>query len=407
MSWIGNLLSRKSSSDGVYERWLKLLGQVSQSKAGPEVTKETAMRVSAAFACMRVISLGIAQLPLKLYQESEVNGLRRIDRAKAHPLYDLVTTRPNGWQSAFDFKEQLALHVCMGNAYVFLNRYRGQVAEMFLLKPGCVKAEQLADWSTKYTVTGRNGESREVPAENIWHIRGMSWDGFLGIETLEVARDLLGLSIAVDDSLSALHKNGVRAAGAYTVEGALSPKQFGDLDKWLKQQAGSAASGSAMILDRGAKWISTAMTSVDAQLREIRQDIIPDVCRFFNVLPIMIGHTGDKASTYASAEAMFLAHRVHTLDPMACRIEGSADVNLLTEQERRAGMYHKFVANALMRAAAKDQAEYLSRALGAGGAPAWMTQDEARATIELNPMGGTAAALPPLATAPAPANPAN
>lgn len=405
MSWIGNLLSRKSSSDGVYERWLKLLGQVSQSKAGPEVTKETAMRVSAAFACMRVISLGIAQLPLKLYQESEVNGLRRIDRAKDHSLYDLVTTRPNGWQSAFDFKEQLALHVCMGNAYVYLNRYRGQIAEMFLLKPGCVKAEQLADWSTKYTVTGRNGESREVPAENIWHIRGMSWDGFLGIETLDVARDLLGLSIAVDDSISALHKNGVRAAGAYSVEGALSPKQFGDLDKWLKQQAGSAASGSAMILDRGAKWISTAMTSVDAQLREIRQDVIPDVCRFFNVLPIMIGHTGDKASTYASAEAMFLAHRVHTLDPMACRIEGSADVNLLTEQERRDGIYHKFVANALMRAAAKDQAEYLSRALGAGGAPAWMTQDEARELLELNPMGGAAAVLPPMPTASAPTPP--
>ncbi|HQY37893.1 MAG TPA: hypothetical protein PLE21_00210, partial [Giesbergeria sp.] len=42
----------------------------------------------------------------------------------------------------------------------------------------------------------------------------------------------------------------------------------------------------------------------------------------------------------------------------------------------------------------KDRSEYFAKALGSGGSPAWMTQDEVRALEELNPMGGDAALLP-------------
>lgn len=404
MSWFDRLLNRKSSSqDGVYERWLQLLGQTSQSKAGVEITRETAMRVAAAFACMRVKSEGLASMPLKLFRETKVDGKRNIQRATDHQLYDLVTTKPNGWQSAFDFLQQLQLHICLGNAYVFKGLYRGSVAEMFLLQPGRVRAVQHEDWSFTYTVTGKNGETRELPAANIWHVRGLSWDGFLGLDVLNIARDLLGLSVAVDDSLSGLHKNGVRPSGVYSVDSVLNEKQQKDLTAWIKQQAAAAEAGTPLVLDRGASWVSNTMTSVDAQLREIRQDIVPGVCQFFGVLPIMIGFAGDKAATYASAEAQLTAHKVYTLDPMARRIQMSADVNLLSDEERRAGLYHKFIAHALLNASATDQSEYFSRALGSGGAPAWMTQDEVRELLELNPMGGAASLLPVATNVPTPA----
>ena len=77
-------------------------------------------------------------------------------------------------------------------------------------------------------------------------------------------------------------------------------------------------------------------------------------------MPIMIGQA-DKAATYASAEQMFLAHVVHTLSPWYERIEQSADVNLLTAQERRQGHYVKFLPNGLMRGASKDRADFYSK----------------------------------------------
>lgn len=392
MGFHARALERKSDG-GVYERWLQLLGQGSNSKAGPSVTLESAFRVSAAFACMRAISQGVAQVPLKLYQDYKQDGLDRKRVARNHAIYDVITAKPNGWQTAFEFRETQAMHASMGNAYAFKNMYHGSAAELILLNPGQVKAEQKADWSTVYKVTGRDGRVVEIAPDLIWHVRGPSWDGFLGLDTLNIAREALGLSLALEDSQAALHANGVQPSGVYTVDATLDKDQHKKLVDWLKTQVG-VNSGAPLVLDRGAKWISQRMTGVDAQAKEVRDQQVEEVCRFFGVLPVVIGFSGDKANTYASTEAMFTAHRIQCLAPWWLRIQESADINLLADEERKAGYYFKHLANGLLLASAKDLADYSAKALGSGGAPAWMTQDEVRALIELDPFGGEAALLP-------------
>jgi len=110
------------------------------------------------------------------------------------------------------------------------------------------------------------------------------------------------------------------------------------------------------------------------------------------VMPLMVGYS-DKTATYASAEQMFLAHVVHTLTPWYTRIEQSIDAHLIGRRDADQGYYAKFVVAGLLRGAMRDRAEYFSRALGAGGSPAWMTQDEVRALEEMNPVGGDAGRL--------------
>jgi HK97 family phage portal protein len=147
------------------------------------------------------------------------------------------------------------------------------------------------------------------------------------------------------------------------------------------------------------------MTSVESQTLESRKQQVEEICRTFRVMPIMVGQS-DKAATYASAEQMFLAHVIHCLLPWYERWCTSADVNLLSEQDRREGYYTKLNPNALLRGAAKDRAEFYSKALGAGGTAAWMSQDEIRGLEELDPMGGQAAELGHGSIAPpAPGNP--
>ncbi len=392
----------EQKSSGVYERWLELLNLGTKSKAGTNVNLQTAFRVSAAFACLGAISTrGCAQVPFKLLQDYQQGGLPRKRVARDHYLYDLITAKPNSWQTSFEFKETLTLHAALGNAYAFKNLYRGKVGELIILDPGRVKPVQNEDWSITYKVTGRNGEVKEFAQDAIWHVRGPSWDGFMGLDTLNIAKEALGLSIALEESHAGLHANGVQPGGIYSVESTLNPEQQAQLVAWLKKQA-AAGAGTPMVLDRGAKWISQAMTGVDAQHKETRDHEIAEVCRFFGILPIVIGHTGDKASTYASAEAMFDAHKVLGLNPWFERIQDSANINLLTDKERAQGYYFKFFANGLLRASSKDRAEYYAKALGSGGSPAWMTQDEIRALEELDPEGGEAAKLPPRMAAAAP-----
>jgi HK97 family phage portal protein len=383
--------------DTVYDRWVQMMDLGGKSKSGPTVNLQQVFRVSAALACMQKISQGIAQVPFKLMLEYQQDGLTRRRAARDHQVYDLMAAKPNEWQTSFEFRETLALHASMGNGYVFKNLYRGEIAELIILDPSRVKAEQKPDWSRVYKVTGSDGQTKEIDPALIWHVRGPSWDGFMGLDTLKIAREALGLSIAMEDSHASLHANGVRPSGTYSVEGTLNKEQHEKFAAWLKKQA-AAGTGTPMILDRNAKWLSQAMTGVDAQHKETRDHQVEEVCRFFGVLPIMIGHSGDKASTYASAESMFTAHKVHTLAPWYRRFEESADINLLQDRERKQGLYFKFITNGLMQAAAKDRAEYLARALGSGGSPAWLTQDEVRAIEDMDPMGGDAAKLPPLNT---------
>lgn len=376
-----------------------------KSKAGPAVTKDSVFKVSAAFACMREISQGLAQVPFKVMQDYEEGGLQRKRVARDHPVHELIDAKPNGWQTSFEFIETMGLHASLGNAYAFKNVVRGpKLHSLILLDPGRVRAELTAEYEPLYRVRGRDGEEKVIDASLIWHLRGPSWDGFLGMDILQLAREALGLSMALEESVSSLHSNGVRPSGVYSVESILDDGQHEKLTKWLQKQA-AAGVGTPLVLDRGAKWLQQTMTSVDAQTREMRQQQIEEVCRFFGVLPTIVGYTGDKANTYASAEIMETAHKVRTLGRWYKRVQDSANINLLTDAERAKGFYTKFAINALMAASAKDRAEFYGKALGAGGSPAFMTQDEVRALEDLDPMGGAAAKLPVATNVPQP--PAN
>lgn len=391
MGFLASAVAERKSDP--LEIWAEMMRRGRSSKAGPTVTLDNAFKVSALYACLKVLSQGVAQVPFKLFRESMVDGLKRIDPARDHPHYDLMATQPNEWTTSFEFRETLTIHAALGNAYVFKNIVTGgRVAELILLQPDRVKKIQRDDYSIFYEVTGKSGTKQPFPANQIWHISGPSWDGLIGIDVLNMAREALGLAIATEESHAALHSNGVSPSGIYSVDGTLDTAQQKKLVDWLKSEA-ATNKGAPMVLDRNAKWMTTAMTGVDAQHLETRKMQLTEVCRFIGVSPLMVFES-DKATTYASAEQMFLSHVVHCLSPWYSRIEQSADINLLTKQERSQGYYFKFIASGLLRGASKDRADYFAKALGAGGSPAWLSQDEVRALEEYNPMGGEASQLP-------------
>lgn len=393
MGFLTRSIERKSDPLAV---WADMLRAGLSSKAGPTVNLENALKVATLFACLKVLSQGCAQVPFKLFRETQENGLTKINPARDHSLYDLVTSQPNEWTTSFEFRETLVLHAALGDAYAFKNKVMGgKIAELILLNPGRVKKVQRPDYSIYYKVTGQSGAEQEFPAEAIWHVRGPSWDGLGGLQVLTLAREALGLSIATEETHSKLHAKGIRTSGTYSVEGALDAAKYKDLKGWIdKEFVGAENAGTPMILDRGAKWLSTAMTGVDSQHLETRKHQIEEVCRFVGVFPVMAFHS-DKTTTFASAEAFFEAHVRHTLAPWYARIEQSADVHLLSKKERAQGLYFKFIAAGLLRGSSAARADYYAKALGSGGHPAWMTPDEVRALEDQNPMGGDAGKLPP------------
>jgi len=343
------------------------------SKTGISVTWSIALQVTAMFACCRVVAEGIAQTRCRLLQPRR-DG-KGNEAAVKHPLFKLLYRKPNKWQSAFEFWETLVFHVMLvGNAYVFLNRVgNGEIYELLIIEPQHVLVTRRPDHSLFYTITMPHGGGQvTLEGDAIWHLRGPSWNGWMGMETVRLAREALGLSLALEEAHSALHKNGAQPSGTYSVDGKLTDKQYEDLTKWLKKFAASDKS-VPLILDSGAKWLAQQMTGVDAQHVETRRLQIEEVCRAARVIPLMIGQS-DKTATYASVEQLLVAHVVHTLHPWAERIEQSGGAFMLSDADQDAGLELQFNLTNLMRGDFKSRQEGLQiqRRNGVINANGWL-----------------------------------
>lgn len=361
----------------------QLPGFLMQGESGTGITVNwtTALQVTAMFACGRLIGQGLGQSRARLYRPTR-NGLGS-EVARDHPLHQLLYLEPSKGLPAFEFWLTIALHLLfVGNAFVFVNRVgSGRIHELLILDPGKVKVKRRSDLSLSYEVTGEEGGSRPVPAEAIWHIRGPSWNGWMGIETVRVAREALGLSLALEASHARMHKSGAQIPGVYSVEGELTDPQFVQLSNWLKRFAqGGDRAGTPLVLDRAAKWLTQQMSGVDQEHLSTRRYQVEEVCRAAGVMPIMLG-VAEKTATYASAEQMFLAHEVHCIAPRASHLEQSAAVALLSDKEKAEGWQIKFNTSALRRGDYKTRQEGLQIQRRNGV----INADEWRALEDMNP----------------------
>lgn len=383
--------SRKSAGSDTWSTFREFFGAMGVSGAGVSVTPESALQVSAVLACALKVANGLAQVPLKLYREAD----GRRNPAKDHPSYWLLHRRPNPWQTSFEYRQTIGLHLMLcGAHFSFVNRVRGQIVELLPFEPSAVRPRLAADGiELQYDVTLHNGQQVTLSADQVWHVKGPSWCGWNGLKPVRLAREAIGLALAIETDQAQLYRDGIFPSGTYSFDGTLSSEQYKQLRQFLAENQMGKNKRLPMLLDRNAKWLPQRFSGVDAQTLETRRYQVQEICRAMGVMPIMVG-LDDKTSTYASAEQMFLAHVVHTLGPWYECLEQSMDVHLLGEEQVRQGYYAHFVVQGLLRASNKDRGEYFARALGAGGAPAWMTQDEVRGLDDLNPLGGDAAQLP-------------
>lgn len=358
--------------------WADFMSGV-RSATGKTVNYQTAIRVAAVFACCRVIGNGEAQVPLKVMRRDGRTRLPAIE----HPLYELLSLKPNAWQTSFEFRQQISwIRELFGNAFVYISRgFGGKILELIPFPPGHVTVKRNPDWTLEYTVTGLDGTTKEIPASSIWHLRGPTLDGFQGLDVIALAREAVGLALATEEAVSRLHANGIRNSGVYSFEGKLTDTQFESLNKWVNNQFGGMVNaGKAMILDRGAKFHNNSMTSIDAQTIETRGFQIEQICSFFGVLPIKIGYS-NKTVAFTSVEEMNRAHREDCLAPRWEAWEQSAMVNLLTPEERKAGYYINFTEEGMLRGSAKEVSEMLLAYVNGGV----LTPNQALDLLDMNP----------------------
>jgi HK97 family phage portal protein len=388
-SW---LMERKVA-DASALTWTELMGSSGASKTGLSVTEHTALKVATVYACCRVICEDIGKLPLKLYQEHE-DGSKEL--ARRHPLYQVLFRRPNPWQTSMEWRMTMLLHALLGKAgYSYINRSNsGAVVELIPIMPGCITVRQSSGWEVSYEWNDTSSGRRIIlPPENVHVLHGLSWDGLSALELIRQGQEAIGLSMAAEETQARLHGQGTRPGGIITTPNKLGPDAAANIKAFFQENyTGVQNSYKTLLLDNGLEFKPWAMTGVDSQHLETRQHQIAEICRLFRVFPSMVGFS-DKAATYASAEAFFGAHVIHTLMPWVELWEQAISRDLLSDSEVSGGYHAKFVLQGLLRGDAKSRAEFYESAITRG---CWMTRNEARRLEDLNPLPGLDEVLSPM-----------
>ena len=89
------------------KEWLRGNDIDNAVRSGVIVNQDTAINYSAVLACSRILSEGIASVPLFIYRRLTEGKEKAVD----HPLYYLLHTQPNIEMTSFSFREMMMLHL--------------------------------------------------------------------------------------------------------------------------------------------------------------------------------------------------------------------------------------------------------------------------------------------------------
>ncbi|TFE30827.1 phage portal protein [Cohnella luojiensis] len=363
-------------------RWVEDYFGGRETRSGIRVTDESAMRVTAYLAAVKIISETIASLPLNVYQDK--NGKR--ERATDHPLYEILHYQANPEMTAYSFRETIQGHICnWGNGYAYIDRNgAGAVTALWPLLPDRTRPDRDKNGNLIYwTLLPNTNEPRRLDAFDVLHIPGFGFDGIVGYNPVKLAQEAIGLSLAAEEFGATFFGNGATPSGVIEYPEALSDKALEN----YKTEARAAYQGltnahKLMILEEGLKYHQVTIPPDAAQFLETRKFQIAEIARVFRV-PLHMLQELDR-STNNNIEHQSIEFVVHTIRPWLVRWEQKIRMQLISKRERRAGYYSEFVVEGLLRGDTKSRYESYGVALDKG----WMNPNEVRALENQNPYEG-------------------
>lgn len=357
-------------------------------------TPEKAMALTAVYACVKVLAESFAVMPFLLYKPS-ADGTKR-KQIRDHWSVRIFTRSPNRFQTPFEWRMMLMGHLALrGNAFCEVrDDGRGNITELLPLHPDKMSVEMLTGGNYRYKYLTDQGDTVYYKRGEIWHLRGMSSDGILGISPLEACRGAVAEGLAMQSYSNRFFENDAKPGGGWvefpgSFASTAAKQEF--RDSWHKLQGG-ANRGKVAVLEKGMKFHELAASNTDSQLAEIRAAKVSDIARIYRIPPHMIGDLS--RATFSNIEQQSIEFWTNTMLPWAEMWESSIEYFLLGEDTK----YEvEFDMQRMLRGDSAARTAYYSQGIVAG----WLTRNEAREMEGLAPLDELDEPLVPLNMIPA------
>lgn len=362
-----------------------LTGGFGMMGAGVPVTEQTAMCVSAVYACVGLIGGAIAALPFHIFRRTD-DGRDRYES----DLWWLFNESPwENWTAASAWSFAAQSIALKGDGFWRIRRvtpYTNAIAGFQPYHPDTVSPFR-HDGRIVYRLVNEDGTVEVVDQADMLHFPGIGFDGKRSLTPIRAAlRTPAGIALAADEFAGAFFKNGARPDFALKTPGGLKEDQAKLLrETWSSRHSGPSNAHLPAILTGGLEVQQLTMSAEDAQLLSTRKFQVEDIARIFGVPPHMIGYTEKTTSWGSGVEQMSIGFVRYTLSRYLDAIQQEINRKVWPKSLK---VYGEFNRDALLEGDAKAQAEYFAKALGGPGTQGWMTINEVRKLKNLKPVEG-------------------
>lgn len=343
---------------------------------GRSVSKNDALRLAAVYGCVNLVSGHMALLPIEFIKRGTFEPI------KNHPLAYLLNYRPNPFQNAFEYRRMKQGHIELrGNAYseIIYNR-EGGIDALMPRHPDKIRPIILSDGSDYYYQYTDAGETRKISRESMWHIRGLSDNGIVGLSVLDYAQQSMQLGLSAQEyGVRFYVNNGQPTSGWVEFPGRYKDAAQRKMVRDSLQEAQSGANaGKLLLLDQGMKYHQVGITNDNAQFLETRKFQTSDIAMFFGVPPTKLGDLS--RSTFSSLGAEQQAYVNDTLLTRSAMWKSSIQNELLFYDEE---IDVRFNFGALLMGDLESRAKGYQLLMGTAS----ITPDEIREREGLQPLG--------------------
>lgn len=364
---LGNLLERRGAFQNL---WAAGALFDRPTATGVTVDEDTSLRLSAVYACVRLISDTISTLPVDQF-------IRRDgQRFPYRPREEWVTAPSLRYPRTTFYKQVLLSLLLDGNTFIHVMRDpQGRIFNLEVLNPTHVRIEDVGG-NLVYLV---GPSAVRMDSSEVLHITEMLMPGQLrGVSRINQAKEALGLGLALEEYAARFFGNGAHPLGVIEWPGEITAEQARELAQtWEGGHKGLRRSHRPAVLYGGAKFIPTGVDPTDSQLVDQRKFAVEEVARIFRVPPFMLGMSENAAMAFASIEQQQIFFRQHTIQPYVEILEDHFQ-KLLTAEDS----FIKFNLSSLVRADLATRTSSYSTALLAG----YMSVNDVRTLEDLRPV---------------------
>lgn len=355
----------------------QLLGPVSSStESGVTVNDTRALQISTVWACIRIRTNPVASMPLGIFKRTESGREAMSDGW----LHDLFKVSPNAAMSPLAFRRAMQMQlVAWGNAYALIGRSGERVTSLNPILPEFMEVKRDGN-DVQYVYQTKSGPVT-FAKEEVFHLKGFSPDGIVGLSPLAYARQAMGLSVSAEKYASYSYSKNGRPPGYIKFDKVLTPQQREDAKAIY--QGVSVDSTGTWILEGGAEYKTTGLPPDDMQMLESRRFQIAELCRYYGVPSHLVNDMEKSSSWGTGIEQQNLGFLQYTIDADLKEWESAIANQLLTRSQRRE-LFVEHNVEGLLRSDSAGRASFYSQMAQNG----IMSRNEIRKKENLPPVDG-------------------